>query len=213
MSVATAPPSPASGSRWRAGPARLLRLLIGLWIFGVGEALLVGAALGNSPWTVLAQGMSVQTGLGVGTATIVISFVVLALWVPLRQRPGLGTLLNAVVIGLAIAATLPLLPEDLGTAVRVGMMVAGIALVAVGSGLYLTCRLGPGPRDGLMTGLHRRTGRSVRVVRAGIELSVLAAGFLLGGTVGIGTAAFALSIGPGVQAALAVLGDGRTDDL
>jgi uncharacterized membrane protein YczE len=118
-----------------------------------------------------------------------------------------------VVIGLAIAATLPLLPEDLGTAVRVGMMVAGIALVAVGSGLYLTCRLGPGPRDGLMTGLHRRTGRSVRVVRAGIELSVLAAGFLLGGTVGIGTAAFALSIGPGVQAALAVLGDGRTDDL
>lgn len=213
MSVATAPPSSASGSRWRAGPARLLRLLIGLWIFGVGEALLVGAALGNSPWTVLAQGMSVQTGLGVGTATIVISFVVLALWVPLRQRPGLGTLLNAVVIGLAIAATLPLLPEDLGTAVRVGMMVAGIALVAVGSGLYLTCRLGPGPRDGLMTGLHRRTGRSVRVVRAGIELSVLAAGFLLGGTVGIGTAAFALSIGPGVQAALAVLGDGRTDDL
>jgi uncharacterized membrane protein YczE len=173
----------------------------------------VDATLGNSPWTVLAQGVSVQAGIGVGTATIAISFVVLALWVPLRERPGLGTLLNAVVIGLAIAATLPLVPGGLSLPVRFGLMASGIGLVALGSGLYLTCRLGPGPRDGLMTGLHRRTGSSVRVVRAGIELSVLAAGFLLGGTVGIGTVAFALAIGPGVQASLALIGDGRTDDL
>ena len=213
MSVASAPPHRTAASRWRAGPRRLLRLLVGLWLFGAGEALLVGAGLGNSPWTVLAEGVSVQTGAGVGAATIAISFVVLALWVPLRQQPGLGTVLNAVVVGLAIAATLPLVPVDLPLAARLGLVASGIALVALGSGLYLTCRLGPGPRDGLMTGLHRRTGRSVRLVRVGLELSVLAAGFALGGTVGFGTAAFALAIGPGVQASLALVGDGRTDDL
>jgi uncharacterized membrane protein YczE len=190
-----------------------MRLLIGLSLFGAGEAFLVDAALGNSPWTVLAQGAAVQTGIGVGAATIAISFVVLALWFPLRQRPGLGTLVNAVVIGLAIAATLTLLPGGLPLAARLGLVAGGIALVAFGSGLYLTCHLGPGPRDGLMTGLHRRTGRSIRLVRAVIEVSVLVAGFLLGGVVGIGTVAFALAIGPGVHAALDLLGETRAHEL
>jgi len=200
-------------SRWRAGPRRLARLLVGLWIFGTGEGLLVVAGLGVSPWTVLAEGVSVQTALGVGAATIAISLVVLLLWVPLRQPPGLGTVLNAVVIGLAIAAVLAVLARPEAAGLRWALMALGIALVALGSGLYLGCRLGPGPRDGLMTGLHRRTGRSVRQVRVGIEVSVLVAGFGLGGTVGVGTVAFALLIGPGVQASLALLGDGRTDDL
>jgi len=186
---------------------------VGLWVFGTGEGLLVIAGLGVSPWTVLAEGVSVQTALGVGTATIAISFVVLALWVPLRQPPGLGTVLNAVVVGLGIGAVVALVPPPEAVVMHWVLMVLGIALVAVGSGLYLTCRLGPGPRDGLMTGLHRRTGRSVRVVRVGIEVSVLVVGFLLGGTVGVGTVAFALLIGPGVQASLALWGDGRTDDL
>jgi len=200
-------------SRWRAGPRRLARLLVGLWIFGTGEGLLVVAGLGVSPWTVLAEGVSVQTALGVGAATIAISLVVLVLWVPLRQPPGLGTVLNAVVIGLAIAAVLAVLARPEAAGLRWALMALGIALVALGSGLYLGCRLGPGPRDGLMTGLHRRTGRSVRRVRVGIEVSVLVAGFGLGGTVGVGTVAFALLIGPGVQASLALLGAGRTDDL
>ncbi|HEV2753281.1 MAG TPA: hypothetical protein VGV36_05535 [Solirubrobacteraceae bacterium] len=206
-------PAPVPVSRWRAGPRRLARLLAGLWIFGTGEGLLVISGLGVSPWTVLAEGVSAQSALGVGAATIAISFVVLALWVPLRQPPGLGTVLNAIVIGLAIAAVLALLPPPGAPALRWALMAGGIALVALGSGLYLACRLGPGPRDGLMTGLHRRTGRSVRLVRAGIEVAVLAVGFLLGGTVGVGTVAFALLIGPGVQASLGLLGDGRTDDL
>jgi len=184
-----------------------VRLLAGLVVFGAGEALLIWSALGNSPWTVLAQGVALQTPLTVGTATVVISVLVLAAWVPLRQRPGLGTVLNALVIGLVIDPTLAVLPDDPGLAARIAAMVAGIALVALGSGLYLTSALGPGPRDGLMTGLHRRTGLSVRVVRAGLELAALVAGFALGGTVGVGTVAFALAIGPAVQALLRVLSD------
>jgi uncharacterized membrane protein YczE len=187
--------------------------MAGLWLFGAGEGLLVVAALGVSPWTVLAQGAGQQTGIGVGAATIAISFVVLVLWLPLRQRAGLGTVLNAVIVGLALAVTVAVVATPDGLALRLLLVAVGIALVALGSGLYLTCRLGPGPRDGLMTGLHRRTGRSVRSVRVVLELSVLVGGFLLGGTVGLGTVAFALGIGPGVQAALALVGDGRTDDL
>ncbi len=187
--------------------------MAGLWLFGTGEGLLVVSALGVSPWTVLAEGAGRRTGIGVGAATIAISFVVLALWIPLRQRTGLGTVLNAVVVGLALAATVALVATPGGLAVRLLLVAVGIALVAVGSGLYLTCRLGPGPRDGLMTGLHRRTGRSVRLVRVCLELTVLGTGFLLGGTVGLGTVAFALGIGPGVQAALVLVGGGRTDDL
>lgn len=160
------------------------------------------ATLGNSPWTVFAQGISRQTGLGVGTATIVVSFAVLALWIPLRQRPGLGTLANATVIGVAIGVTLGLVGAPGALAARAAFVAAGIAIVALGSGIYLTCRLGPGPRDGLMTGLHARTGHSLRLVRTGIEVSATAAGAALGGTVGIGTLAFALLIGPAVQLAV-----------
>ncbi|HEX8646294.1 MAG TPA: hypothetical protein VF715_05295 [Thermoleophilaceae bacterium] len=191
--------------RWRPTPRQLATLLAGLWLFGSGEALLLDSQLGNSPWTVLAEGASDQTGIGVGAATIAISFVVLAAWIPLRERPGLGTIANAVVIGLAIGVTAALVPDPDVLALRVGEVVAGIALVALGSGLYLTTRLGAGPRDGLMLGLHRRTGRSVRLVRTAIESSAVALGFVLGGTVGLGTLAFALGIGPGVQAALGVL--------
>lgn len=184
---------------WRPGLARLAVLIAGLWLFGTGEACLVAAELGNSPWTVFAQGVSLNTPLGIGAATVAISFLVLVAWVPLRQHPGLGTILNAIVIGVAIGATLPLLPADPSVAGSWLLLGGGIAAVAVGGGAYLGCRLGPGPRDGLMTGLHARTGRSLRLVRTLIEVSALAAGFILGGTVGIGTVAFALLIGPGVH--------------
>jgi uncharacterized membrane protein YczE len=186
-------------SRWRPTPARLARLLVGLWLFGTGEALLVASHLGNSPWTVLGEGFGKQTGMGVGAATIVISVAVLLAWIPLRQPPGLGTVLNALLIGVAIDVTLAILPSHLALGVRWALVPGGVALVAFASGLYLSSRFGPGPRDGLMTGLHRRTGRSLRLVRVCLELSVVAIGFALGGTVGPGTLAFALLIGPGVQ--------------
>ena len=184
---------------WRPGPVRLTLLLAGLWVFGTGEACLVSSRLGNSPWVVLSEGVSRHTPLSVGIATIAISVLVLLLWIPLRQPPGLGTILNAIVIGGAIAVMLPVLPHHPGAGVAWPLMAGGIGLVAVGGGLYLGARLGPGPRDGLMTGLHARTGRSLRLVRTCIELSALSLGFALGGKVGIGTVAFALLIGPGVQ--------------
>ena len=191
--------------RWRPTPRQLATLLAGLWLFGAGEALLVESELGNSPWTVLAEGASDQTGIGIGPATVAISFLVLALWIPLRERPGLGTVLNAVIVGVAIGVTVELVPGTDEWPLRSAEVVAGIAVVALGSGLYLMTRLGAGPRDGLMLGLHRRTGLSVRLVRTAIESSAVALGFALGGTVGIGTLAFAFGIGPGVQAALGVL--------
>ena len=193
-------------SLWRPTPAQLARLLPGLWIFGIGEASLVHARLGNSPWTVLAEGLSKHTALAIGGATIVISFAVMLAWIPLRQRPGFGSVMNAILIGVAIDVMLPLLPGPGGLVERLAFVVAGIACVGLGSGLYLTARLGPGPRDGLMTGLHFRTGRSLRRLRASIEGGALVIGFLLGGTVGIGTIAFALLVGPAVQAGVHALG-------
>ncbi len=187
---------------WRPTPVRFVRLIAGLALFGSGEGCLVAAELGNSPWTVLAEGVALNTPLAVGAATIVISFVVLLIWIPLRQAPGLGTIANAVVIGLGIDATVALLPAEPAELLRWALMGGGVALVALGSGLYLTAALGPGPRDGLMTGFHRRIGASLRLVRVTIELSVLVAGYLLGGTIGIGTVVFALAIGPGVQLAV-----------
>ncbi len=186
---------------WRPGPLRFAILIGGLWLFGTGEALVVAADLGNSPWTVLAEGVAKNTPLEIGGATIVISFLVLAAWVPLRQTPGLGTVMNAIVVGVAIGVMLLVLPEDPADPIRWVLLGGGIAMVAIGGGVYLGARLGPGPRDGLMTGLHARTGRSLGLVRTVIELSALIAGFALGGTVGLGTVAFALLIGPGVQAA------------
>ncbi len=195
-----APVSAGQPSLWRTDPRTLARLLAGLWVFGVGEACLVLAALGNSPWTVLAEGVSEQTAVGIGEVTVAISFVVLLLWIPLRQRPGLGTILNAIVVGIALGLTLQVVGEEAGRlGIRLGLVAGGIALVGAGSGLYLTSRLGPGPRDGLMTGLHLRTGRSLRLVRTGLEVGVTVGGAALGGTVGIGTLAFALLIGPAVQ--------------
>ncbi|MEJ7875338.1 MAG: hypothetical protein WKF62_01655 [Solirubrobacterales bacterium] len=185
---------------WRPGPLRLMILLGGLWLFGTGEAFIVAAELGNSPWTVLAEGVAENTALGIGAATIAISFLVMCAWVPLRQMPGLGTILNAIVVGVALGVMVDVLPTDPVFALRWLFLGGGIGLVAIGGGIYLGARLGPGPRDGLMTGLHARTGRSLRVVRTAIELAALAGGFALGGTVGIGTLAFALAIGPGVQA-------------
>jgi uncharacterized membrane protein YczE len=201
--VTAAGVAPDTLSRWRPSPARLGILLVGLWLFGTGEALLVDSELGVSPWTVLAQGVSEQTPLPVGVATIAISFIVLLIWIPVRQKPGIGTFFNAVVIGLAIDATLAYLPGDWPLGVRLAEIPVGVGLVGLGSGIYLAQRLGPGPRDGLMTGLARRTGRSLRLVRTALEGTALAIGWLLGGTVGIGTVAFALGIGPAVQFFLA----------
>jgi uncharacterized membrane protein YczE len=195
----------AAPSRWRASPARLAALLVGLALFGAGEALLVAAELGNSPWTVLAEGLGEQVGVGVGVTTVAVSGLILLAWVPLRQAPGLGTVLNAVLVGVALDLTLLALPPLEGLGVRWAALAGGIALVALGSGAYLGARLGAGPRDGLMTGLHRRTGVSVRAVRTGLELGAVATGAALGGTVGVGTLAFALLIGPAVQVALGLL--------
>ena len=177
-------------------------------LFGTGEAMLVASDLGNSPWTVLAEGVSRQTPLSVGAATVAISGAVLLAWIPLRQRPGVGTVANALVVGVTIDLALGPLPEPEALVPRVLLVAAGIALVGVGSGLYLTTRLGPGPRDGLMTGLARVTGGSLRLVRTAIEISAVAAGVALGGTAGAGTVAFALLVGPAVHAAVDVVGRG-----
>lgn len=204
---------PLDRSRWLPRPARFAQLLAGLAVFGAGEAMLVAADLGNSPWTVFAQGLGEQIGVSVGAATVITSALVLLAWIPLSQAPGLGSICNAVLIGVAIDATLVLLPDHAPLGIRAAMVPAGVALVALGSGLYLTTRLGPGPRDGLMTGLHRRAGLSLRAVRAGIEITAVVAGFLLGGTVGVGTVLFAALIGPGVQAAVHAIGGRETATL
>ena len=212
--AATAPPAPpAPLSRWRPSPRRLVLLVAGLFVFGAGEACLVASELGNSPWSVFAQGVSTRTPLSIGAATVVTSFVILLLWIPLAQRPGLGTILNAVLVGIAMDLTLLALPDELALAIRIPLIPIGIALVGIGSGLYLATALGPGPRDGLMTGLHRRTGVRVAPVRTGIELAALVVGIVLGGTFGVGTIAFALLIGPAVALGLRLAGVERADAL
>jgi uncharacterized membrane protein YczE len=175
--------------------------------------MLVASELGNSPWVVLSEGIEVQTPLAVGIATVAVSFLILLLWFPLRQRPGLGTIANAVVIGVAIDVSLLYLPEFSRLAPRYAYVAVGIALVGIGSGLYLTCFLGPGPRDGLMTGMARLTGLSLRVVRTAIEIVALTGGWLLGGTVGLGTLAFAVLVGPAVQAAVMALAGRPLEEL
>jgi len=190
---------------WRASPATLAVLLVGLWLFGTGEALLVAARLGTSPWTVLAVGISRHTVLSVGEATLVISLAVLAAWVPLRVRPGFGSIANAVVIALAIDVMGHVLPHPRALGLRLVLVLVGIALTGAGSGLYLTAAMGPGPRDGWMTGLHRRFGWPIARVRFGIEAAALTGGWLLGGTVGIGTALFAVLIGWTVALALGIV--------
>ncbi len=195
-----------SERRWRAKPSTLVVLVVGLWFFGTGEAMLVNAGIGVSPWTVFAEGLSVQLPLAIGTTYFLTSLVILLLWIPLRERLGLGTIANAIVIATALQVMIEVLPTPTGLGWQIALVLAGIASIGIGSGLYLTTNLGPGPRDGLMTGLHHRTGIAVTPVRFSIEITVLAIGWLLGGTVGIGTVMFALLIGPSVGYGLRLVG-------
>ena len=195
----TAPPPARTDGRW---PRRLLQLYVGLALYGLSIALLARSALGLMPWSVLDQGIARTTGISLGASSIAVGVVVLLAWVPLRQRPGLGTVSNVLVIGLALDASLAVLPEVSSWLWRVLLVVAGVVLNAVATAAYIGVRLGPGPRDGLMTGLVRRTGGSVRVVRTGIEVVVVLLGVVLGGTLGPATVVYALSIGPLVQVLL-----------
>jgi uncharacterized membrane protein YczE len=174
---------------------RLAQLYAGLVLYGVSAGLLLLAGLGVDPWDVLHQGLSRRLGLGVGTWAIIVGACVLALWIPLRQRPGFGTLSNVIVVGLAINATLAVGPTPHRLGLRVLELVGGVVLNGVATGAYIGAGLGPGPRDGLMTGFAAR-GHSIRVVRTCLELTALGTGWLLGGTVGVGTVVYAVSIGP-----------------
>jgi len=177
---------------------RLPQLVIGLALFGLGTGLMVQSQLGNAPWDVFHEGVSLHTPLTIGLAGIITSFVVLLLWIPLRERPGIGTLANAVLIGVFIDLTILVVDRPESLWVRSSLLGIGVLLVAVGSGLYIGVRLGTGPRDGLMTGISRR-GPSLRMARTGVEATVLVIGWILGGTIGVGTLVFALGIGPLVQ--------------
>ncbi|MGW4302500.1 membrane protein YczE [Streptomyces sp. NPDC004646] len=183
---------------------RLVQLYGGLALYGASSALLVRADLGMEPWNVLHQGLARLTGLSMGVVLTIVGALVLLLWIPLRQRPGLGTVSNVLVIGFALDATLSVLPAVHGIVARVLLLVAGIVLNGAATGLYIAAAFGPGPRDGLMTGLHQRTGRSIRLLRTLVEVAVVATGFALGGTVGVGTVLYALSIGPLAQLFLRV---------
>ena len=194
-----------ANSRWDLSPLRVLILFFGLAIFGLGDSLFIQAGIGNAPWTVFAEGLTYKTGMSIGFATFVISVFVLLLWIPLKERPGFGTLSNIVLIATFIELGTHIFPEANTFAVGVIYNFIGISLVGIGSALYITCGLGPGPRDGAMTGLHYRTGVRVGRVRMAIEVTVLAIGFLMGGTVGVGTALFALFIGQSVAISLGIL--------
>ena len=184
---------------------RFIILILGLTLFGIGEAFLVITSLGNSPWVVLSEGISLNSNLNIGQATFFVSLMVLFLWIPLKQKPGFGTLANMVVIAAAIELGLLIIPEVNGLALKIFYVLFGILLVGIGSALYITCGLGTGPRDGLMTGLHYRTGVRVGRVRLAIEVMALTTGALLGGSLGVGTALFALLIGQSVAISLGVL--------
>lgn len=175
---------------------RLVQLYVGLMAYGLSAALMVRARFGLDPWDVLHQGIARRMDLAIGTVVVIISAVVLLLWIPLRERPGLGTISNAVLVGVSLNVSLELLPRIGSPALRVLALVGGVVLCGAATGAYIGAAFGPGPRDGLMTGLARRTGRSIRLVRTGIELTVLVGGFLLGGSVGLGTVVFAVAIGP-----------------
>lgn len=178
---------------------RATQLYIGLWLYGLSAALMVRSDLGLDPWDVLHQGLAKHLGLAIGTVVIIVGALVMLLWIPLRQRPGIGTISNAVLVGVSLNVSLQVLPNGPSLSIRVVEMIGGVLLCGLATGMYIGADLGPGPRDGLMTGLARRTGRSIRLVRTGLELTVLVTGWLLGGTVGVGTVLFAVAIGPLVQ--------------
>ena len=191
----------------RPRPSTLLILCVGLWIFGTGDAVIVAAGVGNTPWTVLAEGIALMMDRTIGQATFFVSVAVLLLWIPLREKPGIGTILNAILIAVAIEYMLPILPTPEGAFESLLQVIGGIALVGIGSGIYLTANLGPGPRDGWMTGMQRASGYPIGNVRAAIEISVVIVGWSLEGTVGIGTVIFAIMIGPTVAVCLNISGE------
>jgi len=178
---------------------RFVQLIAGLWTFGLGAALMVRSHLGLDPWNVFHQGVSTMSALSIGMVSIASGVVVMLLWIPLRQKPGLGTLCNIVLIGVSVDACMWLIPDITGLPLRISAMGAGLLLTALGTAAYIAAGMGTGPRDGLMIGLNRKLGWSIRVSRLLVELVVLAAGWLLGGVAGVGTVAFALLIGPLVQ--------------
>lgn len=185
---------------------RLTALFVGLVLYGISMAVILRAGLGNIPWDVLHQGLAEQFGLGVGTWSIIIGAAVLLAWIPLRQRPGVGTIANVFVIGLAFNAIADYLPNRPALVIAIPMMLGGIVLNAFATALYIGARLGPGPRDGLMTGIVARTGGSVRLVRTGLEIIVVVVGMLLGGTFGVGTVLYAVGVGPLIQWFARVMG-------
>lgn len=183
---------------------RMIQLFLGLALYGLSVGLMVRSGLGVNPWDVFHQGLSARTGLGLGTIIIIIGAAVLLLWIPLRQRPGIGTISNVFLIGIWTDVSLWLIPPVESLPLAFAMLIGGIFLNGVAGGAYIGAGLGPGPRDGLMTGLVKRTGRSVRSVRTGIELAVVAIGWALGGTLGLGTALYAIAIGPIVHLMLPI---------
>ena len=180
----------------------LLYLILGLILFGLGETLLITANAGVSPWTVLAQGISIRTGYSIGLTTFFVSIGVLCLWIPLRQKPGMGTILNTIIVSVVMDVSLPYLPAPETILLQTLQIISAVVIVGLGSGFYLIANLGPGSRDGLMTGLQRMTNKPIFLIRAIIEISVVIVGWYLGGVVGIGTIVFALAIGPFVSAGL-----------
>jgi uncharacterized membrane protein YczE len=185
----------------RAGrlPRRLSQLIVGLTLYGLTLAMIIRGTLGNSPWDVLHQGLAEHLPISIGTAVIAMSVVVLLAWIPLREMPGLGTILNSVLVGLSADVFLGLIEAPSSTGARWALLLVGVYLNGVATALYIGSQFGPGPRDGLMTGLHRRTGVSIQLVRTSLEVSVVVIGAVLGGTVGIGTVVYAVAIGPLVQ--------------
>ena len=180
----------------------LLYLVIGLILFGLGETMLIAANAGVSPWTVLAQGISIKTGYSIGISTFIVSIGVLILWIPLKQKPGIGTILNTIIISIVLDVSLPYLPTPESFFLQALQVFIGVIIVGLGSGFYLISNLGPGSRDGLMTGLQKKTNLPIALIRATIEVSAVVFGFYLGGVVGIGTLVFAFGIGPAVSAGL-----------
>lgn len=178
---------------------RIVQLLVGLFLYGFGIALMIKAAVGVSPWDVLSQGVSLHTGIPFGFVTNLIGLVVLLLWIPIRQKPGIGTVLNVLLVGPSAQFGLWVLPEQTSLVPQILVFALGLLTVAVATGLYIGARFGPGPRDGLMTGIHHKWGWKIWIVRTAIEATVLLIGWILGGNVGLGTLAFALLIGPMVH--------------